>query len=59
VALVSKGTTPEQRVVTGNLDNIVERVQAEEVQPPTLVIIGQVVALRERLDWIGGVTAGS
>ncbi|MEC7378520.1 MAG: uroporphyrinogen-III C-methyltransferase [Pseudomonadota bacterium] len=59
VALVSKGTTPEQRVVTGNLDTIVERVKAEEVQPPTLVIIGQVVALRERLDWIGGVTTGS
>jgi len=42
-------------VVTGNLCNIVERVDAEAVQPPTLVIIGHVVALRERLDWIGGV----
>ena len=60
VALVSKGTTRDQRVVTGNLCNIVERVEAEAVQPPTLVIIGQVVALRERLDWIGGVmTTGS
>lgn len=59
VALVSKGTTPEQRVVTGNLDTIVDRVQAEEVQPPTLVIIGQVVALRQRLDWIGGIKRGA
>jgi len=60
VALVSKGTTRDQRVVTGNLCNIVERVEAEAVQPPTLVIIGHVVALRERLDWIGGVmTTGS
>ncbi len=55
VALVSKGTTRDQRVVTGNLCNIVERVGAEAVQPPTLVIIGHVVALRERLDWVGGV----
>ncbi len=55
VALVSKGTTRDQRVVTGSLCNIVERVEAEAVQPPTLVIIGHVVALRERLDWVGGV----
>ena len=60
VALVSKGTTRDQRVVTGSLSTIVERVEAEAVQPPTLVIIGHVVALRERLDWIGGVmTTGS
>ncbi|MBW0146346.1 uroporphyrinogen-III C-methyltransferase [Marinobacter arenosus] len=54
VALVSKGTTPDQMVITGTLDDIVERVQAQPVQPPTLVIIGHVVALRERLDWVGG-----
>jgi uroporphyrin-III C-methyltransferase/precorrin-2 dehydrogenase/sirohydrochlorin ferrochelatase/uroporphyrin-III C-methyltransferase len=55
VALVSKGTTKDQRVVTGNLNNIAERVEAESVQPPTLIIIGQVVTLRERLDWIGAI----
>ncbi|MEE3118120.1 MAG: uroporphyrinogen-III C-methyltransferase, partial [Pseudomonadota bacterium] len=54
VALVSKGTTPDQRVIRGTLEDIVERVGAEKVQPPTLVIIGHVVALRERLDWVGG-----
>ncbi|WP_375169994.1 uroporphyrinogen-III C-methyltransferase [Marinobacter sp.] len=54
VALVSKGTTPDQRVIRGTLADIVERVGAEKVQPPTLVIIGHVVALRERLDWVGG-----
>ncbi len=57
VALVSKGTTPEQKVVTGSLATIVERVHNEDVQPPTLVIIGHVVALRERLDWVGGLPA--
>jgi len=55
VALVSRGTTPEQKVVTGNLSNIVERVDSQAVSPPTLVIIGQVVALRSRLDWVASV----
>lgn len=53
VALVSRGTTPEQQVVMGTLSTIVERVGQEEVCPPTLVIIGEVVALRNRLDWLG------
>lgn len=52
VALVSRGTTPEQKVVVGNLSTIVERVDSQIVSPPTLVIIGQVVALRDRLDWV-------
>lgn len=54
VALVSRGTTPQQQVVTGNLSNIVERVEENEVPAPTLVIIGRVVTLRSRLDWVGG-----
>ncbi|MBD3656125.1 MAG: uroporphyrinogen-III C-methyltransferase [Marinobacter sp.] len=53
VALVSRGTTPQQQVVVGDLSNIVERVTASEVPAPTLVIIGEVVSLRDRLDWIG------
>lgn len=57
VALVSKGTTRDQAVITGDLSSIVQRVSDQQVQPPTLVIIGQVVRLRERLDWIGAVQA--
>lgn len=56
VALVSKGTTPDQEVVTGDLSTIVARVNERQIQPPTLVIIGQVVGLRDRLDWIGAVS---
>jgi len=52
VALISKGTTPEQVVVTGNLSTIVARVEAEQVHAPTLIIIGQVVRLRDRLNWV-------
>ena len=54
VALVSRGTTPHQQVVTGDLTNIVERVERNAVPAPTLVIIGNVVTLRSRLDWVGG-----
>lgn len=54
VALISKGTTRDQLVVTGNLETIVQRVNDEGVQAPTLVIVGHVVALRDRLDWVGG-----
>lgn len=53
VALVSKGTTPDQQVVVGELGNIVEKVRESGVQAPTIIIIGHVVALRSRLDWIG------
>ncbi|PXX91944.1 uroporphyrinogen-III C-methyltransferase [Marinobacter vulgaris] len=53
VALVSRGTTPGQQVVTGDLSNIVERVHENAVSAPTLVIIGRVVTLRSRLDWVG------
>ncbi len=53
VALVSKGTTPDQQVVTGTLESIVAEVGRHQVQAPTLIIIGSVVELRSRLDWIG------
>ncbi|KPQ30161.1 MAG: uroporphyrin-III C-methyltransferase [Marinobacter excellens HL-55] len=53
VALISKGTTPEQRVIVGTLSNIVETVKSSDVLPPTLVIVGEVVSLRGRLDWVG------
>nr|WP_289101728.1 uroporphyrinogen-III C-methyltransferase [uncultured Marinobacter sp.] len=53
VALVSKGTTPEQEVITGTLETIVGIIENREVAAPTLVIIGEVVTLRNRLDWLG------
>ncbi|GGC72157.1 hypothetical protein GCM10011362_20810 [Marinobacter halophilus] len=56
VALVSRGTTPDQRVIVGNLTSIVDMVESSGVQPPTLVIVGDVVSLRSRLDWLGAVT---
>ncbi|WP_312125723.1 siroheme synthase CysG [Pseudomonas sp.] len=53
-ALVQQGTTVNQRVFTGTLANLPERVASEQVQAPTLVIIGEVVQLREKLAWFEG-----
>lgn len=53
VALVSRGTTPDQQVVVGDLTSIVDNVAQSEVQAPTLIIIGEVVGLRNKLDWMG------
>ena len=51
IALVSKGTTPEQQVLTGCLDSIVKQVEQAQLAAPTLIIIGDVVKLREKLKW--------
>lgn len=51
VALISKGTTPEQKVVVGTLADIASKVSKHHIQAPTLTIIGEVVSLREQLKW--------
>ena len=51
VALIEKGTTPQQRVVIATLATINERVHAEQVTAPTLTIIGDVVKLHDKLKW--------
>ena len=51
VALIERGTLPEQRVITGDLTSIGAKVQAAKVRAPTLLIIGEVVGLRDALAW--------
>jgi len=50
-AVVQQGTTPTQRVVTGTLATLPERAASAQLRGPTLIIIGDVVRLRERLNW--------
>jgi uroporphyrin-III C-methyltransferase/precorrin-2 dehydrogenase/sirohydrochlorin ferrochelatase len=50
-ALVQAGTTPQQRVLTGTLETLPSIVARSDVKAPTLIIIGEVVSLRERLKW--------
>lgn len=51
VALISKGTTPEQKVVVGTLQTIASKVLEHHIHAPTLTIIGEVVNLRDQLQW--------
>lgn len=56
-ALVQQGTTRNQRVFTGTLADLPELVAQHEVHAPTLVIVGEVVVLREKLAWFEGAQA--
>lgn len=51
IAIVASATMPHQKVVVGTLTNIVAKVQAAEINPPALIIVGTVVNLREQLNW--------
>ncbi|MBC9250992.1 uroporphyrinogen-III C-methyltransferase [Pseudomonas alcaligenes] len=53
-ALVQQGTTQNQRVFTGTLADLPQLVAEHEVHAPTLVIVGEVVQLREKLAWFEG-----
>ena len=50
-ALVQQGTTRHQVVVTGTLATLPQKVAEKAIKAPTLVIIGQVVRLHEKLAW--------
>ncbi len=50
-ALIQKGTTREQRVLTGTIKSLPTLVADGNIKPPTLVIIGEVVSLRDKLSW--------
>lgn len=54
VALIQQGTTSNQRVFTGTLADLPERIANQQVQAPTLIIVGEVVQLREKLAWFEG-----
>jgi len=50
-AVIHWGTRPEQRVVEGTVGDVADRVAAERIAPPAMVVIGPVVALRRSLAW--------
>ena len=56
VAVVQQGTTQQQRVVTATLETLAIKVAAAEMKPPCLTIIGEVVQLREKLNWFEPIT---
>lgn len=52
-AVVQQGTTLDQRVVTGTLADLAARVDEAGLESPCLIIVGEVVRLRDQLAWFG------
>nr|WP_121173612.1 uroporphyrinogen-III C-methyltransferase [Kushneria sinocarnis] len=59
IALVEQGTTARQRVHVGRLDDMPGRLEQLTIAPPTLIIVGGVVALHDRLGWFATAAARS
>lgn len=51
VALIRWGTTTDQQTWTGTLETIAEIARRENVAPPTLIVVGEVIELRKKLNW--------
>ena len=49
VAVISRGTTPDEKTVVGTLETIYEK--AKDLPTPALIVVGEVVRLREQLSW--------
>jgi uroporphyrin-III C-methyltransferase/precorrin-2 dehydrogenase/sirohydrochlorin ferrochelatase len=50
-AIVQQGTTNSQRVITGTLETLPKLAQDAQLKPPTLIIVGDVVKLHDKLAW--------
>lgn len=50
-AVIENGTTEQQRVLVGTLADIASQVRAQGFKSPSLIVVGEVVRLREKLQW--------
>lgn len=51
VALINWGTTTIQRTVVTNLSNMIEDAKKEKIANPCMIIVGEVVRMREKISW--------
>lgn len=51
VAIIRWGTTARQKTITGNLKDIVKLAKKNEIAPPAVIVVGQVVKFRKDLSW--------
>ena len=51
VAIIMNGTRANQKTITGSLADIVLLAEKEQVKPPAIIIVGEVVKLREKIRW--------
>ncbi|HME46281.1 MAG TPA: uroporphyrinogen-III C-methyltransferase [Syntrophorhabdales bacterium] len=50
-AVIRWGTRPDQKTVVGTLGNIVDLIHNEQIRPPAVMVVGNVVRLRRTLQW--------
>jgi uroporphyrin-III C-methyltransferase len=55
VAVIAKATTPEQRVLETTLSRAAADVAEAGIEPPAMVVVGDVVKLRAAMDWLGAI----
>jgi len=53
IAIIEKGTMPEQKVYITTLSELPNLLTKEDIHAPTLMIVGEVVKLNEKLNWYG------
>ena len=53
IAIIEKGTMPEQKVYISSLTQLPDLLATEDIHAPTLMIVGEVVKLNEKLNWYG------
>lgn len=51
IALIHWGTLHDQKTVVGTLETIVDRVREAQISNPSMIVIGEVVSLHNRLNW--------
>ena len=51
-AIIQNATLATQKVLSANLEDIVKRAKRERIRPPAIIIVGDVVKLRKRFNWL-------
>lgn len=51
VAVIQNGTTPQQRVITGSLETIAQKIKDAEIRPPAIIVVGNAVSMSEKIGW--------
>jgi uroporphyrin-III C-methyltransferase len=51
IAVIENATSKRQRVIMGNLSNIEKKVKQKKVQSPSIIIIGKVVGIQNKIEW--------
>ena len=51
VAVIQNGTTDEHRMIKGTLSNISKKVSEAKIKPPSIIVVGKVVNLSDKIGW--------